>query len=248
MSLYKEIAKLKSKLIRPFGIEPPRNEFLEVNGEFALLARLASADEQDCLVDVGAAEGIWTEEARKHFKAKEFICFEPMPWHIEKLRTTFASQNVTIHQCALSDKPGSDTMHSVGVGGRVHIRDNMDGGQKEIRSHTVRFETGDRMLQGRRPYFIKIDCDGHDAKVIRGLEQTLRSARPVIQFEYCDMWILANETLGSTSAFLNGLGYSLYRVWPGRLAPFSFSFLFETFAYQNFVAVPTERDFPRLLS
>ncbi len=102
----------------------------------------------------------------------------------------------------------------------------------------VRFETGDRLLAGLKPYMIKIDCEGHDAKVIRGFKNTLETMRPILQFEYCDLWLLGDETLKDTYEFLTARGYKLFRVFPDRLEPFVYRRLFETYNYQNFIAMP----------
>ncbi len=114
---------------------------------------------------------------------------------------------------------------------------NLARTKKTVEILPVRYQTGDRMLAGRKPYLIKIDCEGHDAKVIRGFRNVLEVVRPILQFEYCEFWLLANETLRDTSAFLTERGYRLFRIFPDRLEPFTYRRTFETYNYQNFVAM-----------
>lgn len=222
---------------------------MESNGEHVFLSKLATIapPDIDCIVDVGCSSGQWTDEARRLFQAHDFIGFEPLPKLASDLRTKYQGRNVRILELALSDMPGEQTIYGIGDGGRLHVKQShlekltRHDSNKSLETFTIRLDTGDAQLAGRKPFMIKIDCDGHDAKVIRGLVNILKSARPVVQFEYCDMWILSNETLEGTASVFDALNYSLFRVWPDRITPFHFNKFLETFSYQNFIAIPREK-------
>ncbi len=94
------------------------------------------------------------------------------------------------------------------------------------------------------PSLMKIDTEGFEDKVMRGLYDTISQTRPVIVFEYSTE---TREILCDETAFQNllGLGYRLYGIKPSReypsLAPFCVRKRFE-----NAIAWPYDDD-PRIL-
>jgi hypothetical protein len=109
----------------------------------------------------------------------------------------------------------------------------------------VNVTTGDVLFAGHHPFFIKIDCEGHDLHILRGFELILRKERPLVQFEYCEFWLANDATLKEVCGFLDGLEYATYKLFPDSLREFTFSWPHETFGYQNIVAVPKDSLFLR---
>lgn len=251
--LIKEYGKAKAKIVRAFGLEPGHDTRADFNGEFRLLALIGSLPEiegRDSVIDVGANRGDWTAAAIKTLSARgirNFYCVEPIPTFANTIRSRLGeTAGVEVIERALSDRGGGTAeIFEAGGGGRMY-RDYRGGDSaqttKKIVSHQVPIETGDAVFGALdcKPYLLKIDCDGHDLHVLRGFAQTLRDKRPLVQFEYSDFWIGAGSRLREACGLLADADYRTYKMFPDRLARFNFNKLFETFGYQNIVAVPRE--------
>lgn len=251
--LLKEYGKTKARLLRPLGFEPPRNTDPESNGEYRFIEWLASLSERkqyDSIVDVGANAGEWTAAAIARLKPagfKRFLCVEPVPHFAQNVRDRFtANPAVACREVALSDA-GGGFIEITSAGGGARIIENgrrpeSGTSAKPLATHRVALSTGDELVRAdaMQPWLIKIDCDGHDLRVLRGFAATLRHVRPVVQFEYCDFWATESMRLRDACKFLDGLGYATFKLFPDRLLRFRFNPLFETFGYQNIIAAPGE--------
>jgi FkbM family methyltransferase len=250
--LIREWGKFKSRILQLRGLEPPYNIRGATNGEFRLLSFLAALPESrmiDCLIDVGANVGDWTDQALRRFgsPSPNILCVEPIPDYVERLRQRFGSRpSVKIYEFALSIAP-TDPVRIFQVGekeGRFYASPRNDprdiSSTKKISEHMVAVTSGDRLFTGRRPYMIKFDCEGHDLQVLSGFQTTLQQARPVVQFEYCEFWIASGSRLKEACAYLDDAGYRTYRLFPDALKRFTYSSKFETFMFQNIVAIPNE--------
>jgi FkbM family methyltransferase len=62
---------------------------------------------------------------------------------------------------------------------------------------------------------IKIDVEGFEYHVLRGLKQTLQKHKPRIIFEYDrNYWINTSQNIADCCIFLQSLGYTIYQVTP----------------------------------
>ena len=256
--LLKEYGRLKSRLLRPFGLEPYHDHRSAENGEWNFLRHLRSLPEverHDSIIDVGANFGDWTAALIALFSdspIRRFYCVEPLPSFAEAIKARFGSDSrVVLLRTALSDTPSAPiSMYQVGHDGRLYrsyrnASKDLDASQrknKEAIEYKVPVSTGTETFAqiNCNPYLIKIDCDGHDLHVLRGFADVIRAKRPIVQFEYCDFWIAARSRLRDACKLLHGCGYLTYKIFPSHLIRFSFNPLFETFGYQNIVAVPAE--------
>jgi FkbM family methyltransferase len=253
--LKRHIGSAYSTVLRSLRLEPQLNLHPETNGEYALLRRLPSLPEiaqYDCVVDIGAHRGEWTVEAMKAFSGssiRKFVCVEPVPHLAQALRQSFAGvDEVQIIEAAVSDSTSqSFTMYDVGGTGRIYpsYRTAQSAGlthvgSKPVRNIQVRAIAGDELFRDLRPYVIKIDCEGHDFRVLDGLTSVIKENRPLLQFEYSEFWIAAESRLSEAVRLLSGLNYNLYRLFPDHLSQFRLSGFIDTFKYQNIVAAPAE--------
>jgi len=253
--LLKEIGKTKARILGAFGLEPPRILEPEQNGEYAFLRWLSSLPEiaqRDSVIDVGANNGDWTEAARAALGrngTRMFHCVEPIPWLADSIRKRFDTPPaVTVVEAALSDTSGGEvTIYNSAGGGTMYrsYRGNSSADastQKKYVEFQVKLRKGDELFpaSSNKPCLLKVDCDGHDYRVLAGFPELLARSRPVVQFEYCDFWIGSNTRLRDACKLLTGLGYRTYKMFPDRLVRFKYNPMFETFGYQNIVAAPSE--------
>jgi FkbM family methyltransferase len=254
--LIREYGKAKAKLVRAFGLEPQHNTRAETNGELDflnLIATLPEISSYNSVIDVGANIGTWTAAAIERLSSRgisNFYCVEPIPTYARKIQDRFAERNdVKLVEQVLSHSAGGTAeIFEVGGGGRLYKNYRGEGATdtqfrtKKVVSHKVAISTGDEVFDasGAKPYLVKIDCDGHDFHVLRGFTKILQERRPLVQFEYSDFWIGAGARLRDACRFLAGAGYDTYKLFPDKLVRFGFNPLFETFGYQNVIAIPRE--------
>jgi FkbM family methyltransferase len=150
------------------------------DAEIDLLSRLIPHLESRSLIDVGAELGGVAEELLRA-GAEEVHAFEPHPDNAATLRARFdGDAQVRVHEYALSDGDGT---------GELHLSSSPDGGRLSF-GHTLieRPDTDEiqwkdtitvarRSLESliqtgdipRRTGIVKIDTEGHDLAVVRGM-------------------------------------------------------------------------------
>ena len=89
---------------------------------------------------------------------------------------------------------------------------------------------------------IKIDVDGYDIKVLRGLSSIIVEQRPIVQFEYSKFYIFTRCFLKDGYDFFIPLRYRIGRLMPGWIEFMEYSPRMEIFVTNNYVAVPEERE------
>ncbi|WP_165250229.1 FkbM family methyltransferase [Paludisphaera soli] len=174
-------------------------------------------DEGDCLVDVGANVGVVSFQCLDRVgPGGRVVAVEPQPGCASMLRESIRLNelaNVEVHELALSDHPGEGSLH-VPDGSNLGMTTLEGRGEGAIR---VRLTTGEAFLDSLEvagDYVIKIDVEGHEGKVLRGMLGYLRRRPPkAVVFE-------SNSYLyGGTSFFdepcfdlLSGLGMRLFEI------------------------------------
>ena len=150
----------------------------------SILARMGSP----VVIDAGANIGNHTLAFAVH--ARAVYAFEPLREIFLLLEQNVARNhldNVHLVNRALSDHSGSAVLHvnrhgNIGTSSLYHRADRSE--EQEIECIT-----GDEALAlhgVERVDFIKLDVEGHELNVIRGLERTLRRSRPVLLMEWND--------------------------------------------------------------
>jgi FkbM family methyltransferase len=91
---------------------------------------------------------------------------------------------------------------------------------------TVPMTTLDHVMHShdvRQVRLVKIDVQGYDAKVIRGMQVMLEDAHPIVVFEYERWaWELSGESLGGLAEWLHERGYRMCSIrgeCPTRMQP-----------------------------
>jgi len=171
----------------------------------------------DTVIDVGANRGMFALTASKLVgESGQVICFEPNPKCVSLLRQEIASNNIhniTIHPFALGSRNEelmlSIPLYNSGQGTFSHNLYDKESTQ-QVRSQV---KIGDEILKLEQLSFIKIDVEGFEPNVIKGLVSTIERHQPIIITEI-NRGFLAScgssfEDLAHLMADLNYRGYKL---------------------------------------
>lgn len=154
------------------------------------------------VADIGAHVGshtIWMSKL-----AASVHAFEPHPIHRQYLSWNVALnnlRNVSIYPFALYDGDGSASMGDVGGGTPLG----------SAGPHTVNFVALDTITTGwSKLDFMKIDCEGSEAHILRGARQTLLELRPRMIIESHHVYMTGearSQLLEEIETELNECGY-----------------------------------------
>ena len=145
----------------------------------------------DTFVDVGANLGQVTLFARRLVgdTGRVFAC-EPNPRPRARLAARLLRnglQDVEVLPVALSDSDGDGTLHEFdGHSGWGSLVAQAPAGAVASAAVAVQCVRGDRVLREQldgRPSWIKIDVEGHELAVLRGLAETIAAHRPMLVVE-----------------------------------------------------------------
>jgi FkbM family methyltransferase len=171
-------------------------------------------------VDVGANLGLYSALiAGLVGRSGRVIAFEPDPDLFALLRDNCAANGAAVeaHGVALGQAPATMVLQRLTLNsGDNHL--GSAGGAAFRRPLEVEVAPMDALLPGLRPDFVKVDVQGWELKVLRGMEATLRSA-PDVQV-YVEFWPeglkRAGDSPGELFAFIEGLGLRLFSCADGR--------------------------------
>lgn len=133
----------------------------------------------DTFYDIGAHVGIYTCYASQIINEGQVVAFEPVPTNITRLRENLRLNSVSadVHSVALSDEAkqlemdvDSDKPGTIG-----HLSKNT-----AEESETITSVIGDDYIQENNiplPDVMKMDVEGAECKVLRGLEDSLSECR-----------------------------------------------------------------------
>ena len=146
-------------------------------------------------------------------KVQHAILFEPNPNAVER-----AKENIHINDLkfevfseALSDTVG--TVEFENAGSVSSCNRTVDGFTTELPTITVQRTTFDQFFREYRTHMpaisaVKIDVEGHENSVLRGMKSFLRNQRPkLVMFEY-----LQRTDIQETLATFGEVGYSVFEL------------------------------------
>lgn len=193
---------------------PDRNAFFlgryyELETQTALLLLLRPGE---TMVDIGANEGMLSLVAAHAVGASgRVIAFEPNPAPRAALEAAIARNaigHLDLRPLGLADEAGSFTLSIPLVNDGEGSFGRPDYAGEDVRTIVCEVRIGDEELAGTSPALIKIDVEGFETRVVRGLRATIDRARPILITEVVDHH-LANA--GSSAAelrdLLSALGY-----------------------------------------
>lgn len=171
--------------------------------------------------DVGANVGYTTLlMARAVGPHGKVVAFEPLPSNVARLSQAIAvnqlGSRVEVVPAAVSDRDGTASFagHVSGSMGRLVEQGEGPAGPQSTTVDVVRL---DSLVFGRgtpAPALIKIDVEGGEASVLRGMPRLLREARPTLLIE-----VHGREATEATFDELARAGYQVLRMQPGAALP-----------------------------
>lgn len=171
------------------------------NSEPGTRRKLVSLLKPDAVFfDIGAHEGLFTIDVKRHFPTAAVHAFEPIPAALETNLALNGLFDVTVHRAAVGDKTGSITM-SAGQRSSNFVA-NIDGGATEI----VTIDG----LALPAPTAIKLDIEGFELHAMRGARNTIQRARPIIITEINECFLRYHPTYSPLQAFMTDIGYQCY--------------------------------------
>jgi FkbM family methyltransferase len=130
---------------------------------------LGSIRPDDCVWDVGANVGFYTERFSR--LARHVIAFEPVAENFRQIESK-GMPNVTCFQIALGDAAGEEPVFIDGPFSSVAVPPYAGAPQQ-----TVKIVRGDDLASLRQPVVVKIDVEGYEIEVIRGMQRILSGVR-----------------------------------------------------------------------
>jgi len=175
----------------------------------------------EALVDVGANIGhVTLTGAWRVGVCGSVVAFEPNPLVFERVRRHVRMNGldtfVTVHNLALADKAGSLNLRVPieGTGGATLGKLGSEYSGKIAQQHTVRVVVGDDLCADiKKPLVVKIDVEGFESAVIKGMRSTIRRLLPAMLVEaWPDHLLNAGSSIKELFALAGELGYQIYAV------------------------------------
>ncbi|MFW6129531.1 MAG: FkbM family methyltransferase [Atribacterota bacterium] len=161
---------------------------------------------KDCEVflDIGANIGYYTLIAAEEMKKDGIIyAVEPSDENIELLKKNIFANGygkmVKIHKLAFSDKKG-EVNYFVSSMSNLNTTYNSELVHKKqvpfLKRYKVKSTTVDKFLEdNKKPEFIKMDIEGAEVDVIKGMKKTLRAKKKIILFIEIHPQLLTDTSL-----------------------------------------------------
>ena len=157
--------------------------------------------------DVGSNWGYFSLHAASRHARLAIHAFEPFPASLRDLQSCVAQAGLTnlvsCHALALSNADGEAF---------IHVPDGLLSGTARLTGDAGATRITTRRLDGLKlppPDFIKMDVEGHEAQVLQGSLETLKSSWPFLVFENIRDYSSPAKTLEPLLT-LAKLGYRLY--------------------------------------
>ena len=141
-------------------------------------------------IDVGANIGYFSLLAASRVgRAGKVFSFEPNPANCDLLRMSAAANGfediISVRTAAVAEQKGQLQFTTPGIDSNGRVVNPAEADRGAVETSTVEAVTLDEMLADcRRVDVIKIDVEGAEARVWRGMQETVRRHKPVITFEF----------------------------------------------------------------
>ena len=167
--------------------------------------------DDDTILDIGANLGYFAKSFSRLAKNGKVICVEPVSQYHEVLNYFIGSRkNVTLHNVALGEKPGTATMILPMQDGMIRTGlpyiAKADDPSSE-RKQEVRIINPKSLIQEESKLdYIKCDVEGYEWVIFKELVPIIEKFLPIIQIE------IDHENLEKLKNFFRNLGYVQYGI------------------------------------
>lgn len=134
----------------------------------------------DIVMDIGANIGYYAlMEARIVGEMGKIYAYEPVPNNVELLKKNIEVnhyENIEVFSTALGDRDGTSEIH-LSEQSNWHSMSDLLTSDK-VNKMPVEVLTVDKALENKDfPNFIRMDVEGYEIKIIRGMESTLKNSK-----------------------------------------------------------------------
>ena len=178
-----------------------------------------SLSEGDTAIDIGGNIGLQSLRMSACVGAAgKVYAFEPLNYLQEKFKKNRAlnkANNITLFPFALSDQQNELELvinKNQWNQGAFSLANKESG--NDVQRVTVKVADDMPEIQSLSTVaLIKIDVEGFEFHVLRGLQQTLQKHKPRIIFEYdSNYWDITGQNMNDCYEFLRSLNYSIYQI------------------------------------
>lgn len=202
----------------------PQDIFLEGEYEATTTAIVKTILNQgDIVVDVGANIGYFSLLFAKCVgTAGAVLAFEPSPGLSFQAKENFELNNINqikLYDIALSDHEGE---------ARFYAGPAYNSGLSALRKpanfsgyHDVQLSTYDQLVgQNKHIALVKIDVEGAELQVLRGMKKMLQESEPILFLEVTDSFLrdLGDSAMGLLD-YIRGFNYTIYVIGEQRIVP-----------------------------
>ena len=132
--------------------------------------------EPDCILDIGAFLGNWTENIRKIYPGSKYYLFEAINY--QELSKYDNDPNITVKNVILNDKIETVDWYEERNSGDSFYKEKTKYFQntKPITKTTIDLDTlidKDNIIKDDNNIFVKIDCQGAEIPILKGAKKIL---------------------------------------------------------------------------
>ncbi len=152
--------------------------------------------------DIGSNAGYYSNTLLKI--SKRVFSFEPIKYHCINQKKIFKNKNIIVYNFGLGNKKGKK---------KLFIPKNNDPEASFINSNTefdsifVNLERGDYFFKSKKVDFIKIDVEGYELDVLKGLSYQFSNFKPLLLIEIEKRH---NKNFLKVFNFLKNLNYKIF--------------------------------------
>lgn len=244
MSIIRKIKLLPNALLGYDRSNPSRN------GEYKFLKSFIK--DNMTIIEAGAHDGTDAEYIFKLNPSVTIHCFEPTASAYKELTVRLAKEIKTgklfANNTGLSTETGEAELfiyNELDQRNSLHLNPAHEYDSSLLHKEKIKLIRLDDYIEKNkisRVDFLKIDVEGHETKVIEGVENVLeKKIIKCIQFEYNNNWKAAGFTLENAFNILTSKGFKIFRLtmW-GKIHIKRFKQEMEDFIHSNYISLLSE--------
>ena len=166
-------------LLRVLGLRLERHDWGPRGWSNTLGRMRAAGFDPELVLDVGAAQGTWTEDCLQILPAAQYHLFEPVQHasvHLKRLCA--AHDNVHLHAAAVGSSDGTIKINANGDQSSIYSSHEHRG--EAIDVPLRRLETALAEVSPKSRIFLKADVQGYEIEVVRGAGKLLPAIEAIL--------------------------------------------------------------------